>query len=91
MNIEQAETPSRRRRPLKLNKAHYFNQGFQYVRTARVVAFGRATSWQHESFQRGCRAGKIYLEAEALLNGFYDPNEYQKTLLRDMVDTAASA
>lgn len=64
-----------------MNKAYWYNKGFQYSRFATVAAWGACNSWQRKAFKQGYLAGRVHLEAEALIEGFDDVNQYQKHLI----------
>lgn len=63
----------------------YYQKGFNHARLTRVVAFGYPSSWQRKHFQKGYKAGAIYLQAEALLHGFEDVSEYQAFLIKQAI------
>jgi hypothetical protein len=56
-----------------LNKGYYYQKGFDAAFTRHLVIVKNVkTSWRRMWFNKGYVAGVIYLEGQALLNGFDD-------------------
>lgn len=67
-------------------KLQYYNEGYSAAFSRRIVfAVNAKRSWQKQAFMDGYRSGVIYLEAQALLNGFADKWEYQEYLIKQSV------
>lgn len=63
----------------------YYNKGFQHAKLCTVVAWGGCDSWQRKAFKRGYIAGNIYMQGEALLNGYDNVFEYRTALIKEAV------
>lgn len=64
-------------------KAQYYNDGFNAAFSRRIVfAANVKRSWQKKAFVNGYRAGEVYLEGQAILNGFDCKWKYQEHLIK---------
>lgn len=65
-----------------MNKAFFYNKGFAYARFNYIAAWGNCRSWQRKAFKQGYASGRVYLQGEALLEGFNNVREYQKHIVK---------
>ena len=68
-----------------MNKLDYYTKGMRDARIKRIVAFGECNSWQKKAYKRGYQSGLVYLQGEALLNGFEDKWEYQAHVIKQAI------
>ena len=69
-----------------LNKGYYYQKGFDAAFVRRLALIKNAkTSWQRIWFNKGYVAGVIYLDGQALLNGFDDKWKFQEHLIKQVV------
>lgn len=67
-------------------KLQYYNDGYNAAFSRRIVfAANVKRSWQKQAFIDGYRSGVIYLEGQALLNGFADKWKYQEYLIKQSI------
>ena len=64
----------------------YYNKGFEFARLNTVILFPkRSDSWQRKAWVKGYKAGHIYMQAEALREGFNSVWDYQSKLIKEMI------
>lgn len=69
-----------------MNKLYYYNKGYDAAFSKRIIfAEGAIRSWQQKEYIKGYKAGIVYLEAEALLNGYEDKWKYQEDLIKKVL------
>lgn len=67
-------------------KLEYYNDGYNAAFSRRIVfAANVKRSWQKEAFMSGYRAGEVYLEGQAILNGFECKWKYQEYLIKQVI------
>lgn len=66
-------------------KKYYFMKGWEYARVNTVQAWGACDSWQRKVFKMGYEASRIYLEGEALREGFDSVDAYQNYLIKQVL------
>lgn len=67
-------------------KLQYYNDGYNAAFSRRVVFVANTKrSWQKQAFMNGYRAGVVYLEAQAILNGFDCKWKYQEHLIQQAI------
>ena len=65
---------------------YYYNKGFEFARLNTVVLFPKQSdSWQRKAWIKGYKAGQVYIQSEALLEGFDNAWDYQSKLIKDMI------
>lgn len=69
-----------------MNKLDYYTKGQLDAFVKRIVAFSECKSWQRRSYKQGYQSGLVYLQGEALLNGFEDKWEYQEHIIKNTLN-----
>lgn len=67
-------------------KLQYYNEGYNAAFSRRIVFAAKCKrSWQKKAFMDGYHTGLVYLEGQAILNGFDDKWNYQEYLIKQSI------